>query len=497
MGTLSSFCFLAGAGIIRPRLVYRDLPGVPPVRLRGTLKSPVTLYEVHVLACAGKMWVLPRSIFSSLIEKFEMDLSDVKTFVATEVQKNVLRRFLLAKKSAEQLKDLQERVDETMKLFQTKTLILLGTAAERGLSSTHHVQSAVSSSNNLVEEDHGVTTLSHVALGEELFAGNGFRFHSTMVDGRVAAVVKVFEGRDAQLNWRKTVEFDETVMHSHILPLKAKSAANSRTPFTVYGINVPRSPELFIATAMSSGVYPTFVAGATLISGISSALDYLNCSDISFDSVDIENISIFMDDTNKAVLSLNTYHGLSNLTPSDFPPSHTTVDALNCLSLKILNAANEILYQDYTLIVREEVMPIPSDTVVESSLAVGPNDHGLSYTPGDADSVNDAKVSQPRREIRWQPLDKCTVTLKDISRQFKSVLESQLVTSFDWDRRICVLQNKWRRFHRCQGYRREEVTLTPMVKSCQVIIDLPHYRCNRVFGRRRSSAWTYLDDSFH
>ena len=39
---------------------------------------------------------------------------------------------------------------------------------------------------------------SHIALGEELFAGNGFRFHSTMVNGRVAAVVKVFEGRDAQ-----------------------------------------------------------------------------------------------------------------------------------------------------------------------------------------------------------------------------------------------------------------------------------------------------------
>ncbi|PBK95222.1 hypothetical protein ARMGADRAFT_791142 [Armillaria gallica] len=238
-------------------------------------------------------------IFTEIHEMLNRDLYDVKTFVATEVQKNVLRRFLFAKKSAEQLNDLQERVDETMKLFQTKTLILLGTAAERGLSSTHHVQSVVSGSKDLVEEDHGVTNLSHVALGEELFAGNGFRFHSTIVNGRVAAVVKVFEGRDAQQNWRKTAEFDQSVMHSHILPLKAKSAANGRTPFTVYGINVPRSPELFIATAISSGVDPTFVAGATLISGISSALDYLNCSDISLDSIDIENISIFMDDTNK------------------------------------------------------------------------------------------------------------------------------------------------------------------------------------------------------
>ncbi|KAK0194832.1 hypothetical protein F5146DRAFT_996574 [Armillaria mellea] len=192
---------------------------------------------------------------SGLIKKFETDLFEVKTFVATEVQKN-----------AEQLKDLQERVDETMKLFQTKSLILLGTAAELSLSGTRNVQSVVSG-KDLIEEDHRTADLSHVALGEELFAGDGCRFHSTIVKGRVAAVVKVFEGRDALQNWRRTVEFDETVLHSHILPLKAKSAPNS---------HVPRSPELFIATALSSGVNPTFVAGATLISGISSALGYLN-----------------------------------------------------------------------------------------------------------------------------------------------------------------------------------------------------------------------------
>ncbi len=38
MGTLSSFCFLDGAGIIRSRLFYWDLLGAPPV----CLKSPVT-----------------------------------------------------------------------------------------------------------------------------------------------------------------------------------------------------------------------------------------------------------------------------------------------------------------------------------------------------------------------------------------------------------------------------------------------------------------------
>ncbi|PBK73301.1 hypothetical protein ARMSODRAFT_627464 [Armillaria solidipes] len=261
-------------------------------------------------------------------------------------------------------------------------------------------------------------------------------------------------------------------MHSHILPLKAKSVANSRTPFTVYGINVPRSPELFIATAISSGVNPTFVAGATLISGISSALDYLDCSDIPLDSVDIENISIFMDDTNKVVLSLNTYHGLSNSTPSDIPPSQAILDAFNRLCLKTFNAANQLLYQDY--IVRDEDMSIPSDSVVGSSLGVGPKDDGLFYIP---DSVNDAEVSQSRRVrvIIYQPLDDGAITLKDISRQFKGVLESRSFTSFllgRTPRLIRVRRDRvWRGLHRCKGYRREEVTMTSMVKNCWVITD--------------------------
>ncbi|PBK95223.1 hypothetical protein ARMGADRAFT_791216 [Armillaria gallica] len=122
-------------------------------------------------------------------------------------------------------------------------------------------------------------------------------------------------------------------------------------------------------------------------------------------------------------------------------------------------------------------MSKPSDTVVESSLGVGPKDDSLHYTHVDSDSMNEAKVSQPRREIIWQPLDECTVTLKDISRQFKSVLESRLVASFHLDHRIRVTSinrpfgDLWHGFHRCQGYRREEITLTPMVRNCRVITD--------------------------
>lgn len=109
-------------------------------------------------------------------------------------------------------------------------------------------------------------------------------------------------------NWRKTVEFDESVMYALPVSFLAYKTVfisgilgtlisclyrPSRPPIVVrplqymasvkwYDIryralnshtgclDVPRSPELFIATAISSGVIPTFVAGATLVYRTSS-----------------------------------------------------------------------------------------------------------------------------------------------------------------------------------------------------------------------------------
>ncbi len=53
MSTSSSFCFLAGAGIVRSWLVHRELPEAPPAQ---------SFCVNYVLACARKMWVLPQSI---------------------------------------------------------------------------------------------------------------------------------------------------------------------------------------------------------------------------------------------------------------------------------------------------------------------------------------------------------------------------------------------------------------------------------------------------
>ncbi|KAK0433383.1 uncharacterized protein EV420DRAFT_1600825 [Desarmillaria tabescens] len=249
-----------------------------------------------------------------------------------------------------------------------------------------------------------------------------------------------------------------SIRHPHILSLKAMSSRNACTPFIVYGINEHQSPELFTATAILSGIDSTFVAGATL-----SALDYLSCSDIRLDSADIENIYIFMDGPNKAVLSINTYYRLSNSTPSDLLPSQMALDALNYLCLKIFNGANPIIIQ-ITLSVMAACPKPSDDTVTESSLEVSSKDDDLSSTTGASSSVNDAKLSQPRREIIWP--------------QFKNALKSRSITSFHWN-----VENAYggaNQSHRCQGYRREEVTLTPVVADCRVITDttpILHEQC--------------------
>ncbi|KAK0435242.1 uncharacterized protein EV420DRAFT_1593947 [Desarmillaria tabescens] len=255
-----------------------------------------------------------------------------------------------------------------------------------------------------------------------------------------------------------------SIRHPHILSLKAMSSRNACTPFIVYGINEHQSPELFTATAILSGIDSTFVAGATLVFCTSRLLSFLKTDQFHRSLGFLYNIYIFMDGPNKAVLSINTYYRLSNSTPSDLLPSQMALDALNYLCLKIFNGANQLLYKDY--LVRDGGMSKPSDdTVTESSLEVSSKDDDLSSTTGASSSVNDAKLSQPRREIIWQSLNECTTTLKDTSQQFKNALKSR---------------SHFVSFGTCQGYRREEVTLTPVVADCRVITDttpILHEQC--------------------
>ncbi|KAK0495234.1 hypothetical protein EDD18DRAFT_1171393 [Armillaria luteobubalina] len=233
-----------------------------------------------------------------------------------------------------------------MTLFQITTLITLHDIIHR-LSTSHlEINDAVSGPASLrrtPKDEVDVRTVEELDIipEEELRVGNGFRLLLAQVCGR-NAVVKVFEGEDAQENYEKAVSFERHLIHSNFLRLKS-CYASGNSPFIVYNPDVQATAEQVIAAAIPSGVIPTFVAGVQLISGIAAALSNLLRRGIDLHSVGIEDFSIFMNHTGKVVLS---FDGFSNLASAVSKRDEMGHDVLSELCYKTFNAANEILYRD-------------------------------------------------------------------------------------------------------------------------------------------------------
>ncbi len=80
----------------------------------------------------------------------------------------------------------------------------------------------------------------------------------------------------------------------------------------------------------------------------------------------------------------------------------------------------------------------------------------------------DANLSRSRREIMWQGVGGNSTTLDDISYQFKAAVSSLSFALFSLEH-IARTAGSYRTVHRCPGYRREEVTLRPVLSDCKVI----------------------------
>ncbi len=80
----------------------------------------------------------------------------------------------------------------------------------------------------------------------------------------------------------------------------------------------------------------------------------------------------------------------------------------------------------------------------------------------------------------WEEINGSSVVLDDISHQFATAVESLSFTLFLLK---CVARISWHSddtVHRCPGYRREEVTLMPVLSECKVITHVTpflHEKC--------------------
>ncbi|SJL11676.1 uncharacterized protein ARMOST_15082 [Armillaria ostoyae] len=420
------------------------------------------------------------SAISNSIDRFVENLREVQDFIDKEINKNIFYLFIFAKQRAEQFQDLQLKVQDSMQYLQARVALLISLFYLTGMQiktllTLYDIVQRYSSDDSKHRTDKEL----NIVTEKELFVGNGFRLHLGQVN-RENAVIKVFEGDDAQKNCEETVEFERDMMFVFIAfgtmtlqfictPQTSKLSASEiflrQRSFTLH--NVQTTAEQFIAAAIPSGIIPAFIAGARLISGVSSALSRLRTYHRDFNSVRIENFSIFMNSANRAVLS---FDGFCKLTSATSGRERTGLDILNDLCHQTFNNANEILYRDTLARTSDtsELFELPFADAEDEGDSEGEGESNAAPGKPSAAVTIDANLSQSRREIIWQRLGGNSVTLDDISHQFETGVESLSFTLFSLEYVARTARNR-RTVHRCPGYRREEVTLRPVLSDCKVI----------------------------
>ncbi|KAK0469966.1 uncharacterized protein EV420DRAFT_82304 [Desarmillaria tabescens] len=170
------------------------------------------------------------------------------------------------------------------------------------------------------------------------------------------------------------------------------------------------------------------------------------------------------------------------------------------------NDASKLLYRDQSVHLLDGPKAVPE---IPDTLESDDDDSSTvssdSTTDAEISSEDFGEVSRPRREIIWVSLTDDTITLKDVSRQYKDILESFPFSPFYLEPEMRTA-GVYRLVHRCQGYRREEVTFKPAISDCKVVMyvtpalhekcvvcgrDVEVFRC--ICGRRMSLASLSMD----
>ncbi|KAK0470976.1 hypothetical protein IW261DRAFT_914110 [Armillaria novae-zelandiae] len=360
-------------------------------------------------------------------KEFQANLEEIQRLIETNPRKArfILKHWLSADSYATKLQRLQTRVGDALNIYQATMITdVYNIVQHQNTSCENHIPDAR-------EEDITVIKCNDITLEYQMHVGR-----------------EVFEGRENEENFRKTIESEKRLWHPNILSLNGRSASTACSPFTVYYTNTRGSAIQHIAKVVPSGVDSTFAAGARLIADLADALDYLS---------------------DHAVLSFNASEILYSEEASPFNSSDKAVNMLGELCSKIFNSANGILYNDY-------IAPLDDNIMGEepSSASVGRQLVGIDPNIRSSDEMSEAPAVPPRREIKWQTLRQGTITLKHMSQQYRNVLISSTPLN-----RAIRSTDAYRIRHRCRGYRREEVIFTTSAMDCEVVTSTMHFskRC--------------------
>ncbi|KAF5352065.1 hypothetical protein D9758_009400 [Tetrapyrgos nigripes] len=318
------------------------------------------------------------------------------------------------------------------------------------------------------------TTQESIETLEELFNGTDYRVHSARHKGR-SVIVKVFHGpraKEADIFVYSVMSLIQT-RHPSMLRMMTCSPSSSQTPFIVFGDECERgSVDHCVASALTDGLPRTVMLGFQLIGGLSAGLDYLSTVvGVPLSTVGRDNYEVYITSGDQVKI------GLGNCKTGRHGEDDSEADwvLFNDLCSKHTGLRVVCVPEEEDIDRNEASIAEDAEADGEPNSQFQPSPFVSSGSPDFPDILPSSTMITPRRELQWTRSPQVS-TLSSVSRRYRDHLRMSPYRGALDLRRL----NAKRRFevipHRCQGYRKEEITFTSEIKECAVVLHTMPFR---------------------
>ncbi|KAK7441998.1 hypothetical protein VKT23_016276 [Stygiomarasmius scandens] len=378
-------------------------------------------------------------------------LKEVEKCAEEDGYQGWISRIVFPRRVAYRIRTLEKDLDEILAMFNIVNLLSL--------------------QKFLASQSVPTRTVAYEEIGsvQEIRRGSGFTVNSTQLDGRFV-ILKVYD-HDPQAKKRleSTLKFSRLFLNENILRALAVSSPSSGVLFIVFDGSCKASTECKIASALTDSLSRSVRLGLIIVSGLSAGLDHLFVNKIPPSYLEEEKLEIYItnDDILQIGFDVGTDIGLAEDSASNENLEDKYLRMLDNLCRKTFEQASCSLYEDRNIDENdrpESFSDIPEDSVPSGSTLGSNNSPGSQPGPTEEPSTS----VKPRRELIWRVPPERLATVSSIAQHYRVYIERAQLRNVKYlpFRQLRAHTGVW---HRCLGYKKEEITLTASVEENAVI----------------------------
>ncbi|KAF5371135.1 hypothetical protein D9758_004130 [Tetrapyrgos nigripes] len=308
---------------------------------------------------------------------------------------------------------------------------------------------------------------------EEISSSNRARIHSGKYEGR-CVVVKVFQGSQAKKRFLEETRMNSNLFHPSLLNMIAVSPS---TPFIVYNDSCSRgSVESRIASTLAQEVFQIVLLGCKIIRELAEGLAYLSDIGPQAGCIGEDDIELLL--TDEGVLKIVPDFGSLRNSNTRCESGQIDEDSLWVLFNKLCVKDGRQTFSEATYILHQDSRSRNQSARIEEVSATDTDTEAEDTQNLIPDNISTSNSSEPsviyRRELLWRGSKHDSQSVAAVARRYRQLWERLNLTVGESYPSYAMSRKQAARpartvVHRCQGYRKEEITLTSDVSDNAIV----------------------------